>query len=66
MKKIILIVLIAAAAVALIAWLQAQPMPAPATSVVNGSADLVSEAEGIDIGNPEEGFKDIDADITQL
>lgn len=66
MKKIILIIIIAAAAVALIAWLQAQPMPAPATSVVNGSPDLAREAENVDIGSPEEGFKDIDADITQL
>lgn len=66
MKKIIFIIIIAAAAVAVIAWLQAQPMQTPAASVTNGAPDFVKEAQGVDIGNPDEGFQAVDADIMQL
>lgn len=66
MKHIIFIIVIAALAVALIAWFQAQPVGEPVVSVTNGTQDFAAEAQSIDIGAEEDGFREIDADIAQL
>lgn len=66
MKHILFIIIIAAAAVGLIVWFQAKPVSEPRVSVTNGTQDLAQEAQTIDIGNADDGFQTIDADIEQL
>lgn len=66
MKHIIFIIFIAAAAIGVIAWFQAQPTGESRVAATAGVEDLAEQVNMIDIGSVDEGFQLIDADIDQL